>query len=430
MTTTDFERWLKQGRGKAAEFIRNEAQSHYQDALLHACTHDLRYDPECDEVRGYYLANLIRMTADPRPFREGVAAVLKSPTAELHANDFLQMFALARHWAADGDEDIRRLVYDVFSREGFGRAEVGCGVYLVKMDGLDALLFVLPFLERVEERFRLWQFNYLASELEERDGKEAVAQALADTATKSPEVKRLQELARAEDDRLAKEAEEFAAERNAPYSELRSQLPAGKHHLVSLLYWASKATEDELRNAAADMFAETNQRQIWNYLMLFSRRRFPGPIEPLIDLVRNGKPFLSHAAARVLSILDDPEVRSLGLELLGSDYHCSLGVRLLARRRQPGDYGLIEAALQRDLSKSAYHVLCGAVLEFVKANIDGEAFDSLQLIFEKSLSSDCRCRTVKHFLDLHCLPDWMREECHHDAESETRELVAEKTISQ
>ena len=427
MTNTDFEKWLRQGRGRAAAYIQSEDQSSYQDALLHACTHNVRYDPECDETRGYYLANLVQMTADPRVFRDGVIAALNSPADDLHANDILQMFALARHWAASGDGDVRQLLYEVFSRDGFGRAEVGCGVYLVKMDGLDALLFVLPFLERVEERFRLWQFNRLVSELEERDGKEAAARTLADAASNNPE------LAHSEDDRLAKEGQDLAATwdtPNAPYSEIRRQMRDGTPNMVSLLIWAKRATEDELKDLAADMFSETDQRRIWNYLLVFSCRRFPGSIAPLIEVARTANPFLSHAATRVLANLDEPEVRTLGRDLLATSQRCGLGVRLLARRREPGDYGLIEEALQRDMHGSAYHALCLAVLDFVKANAVDEAFDSLELLYENTFSSDCRRRAVEYLVALNRLPDWMRDECCHDAEARTRELARGATEQQ
>jgi hypothetical protein len=433
MTNTDFERWLKQGRGKAAAFIQNGEQSRYQDALLHACTHNLCYDPESEETRGYYLANLIQMTADPRPFREGVIAVLRSPIDELQPNDILQLFALARHWAADGDEGVRHLLYDFFSREGFVRAEVGCGAYLVKIDGLDALLFVVPFLERVEERFRLWQFNHLVSTLEERDGKEAAALELADAASNNPEMARLRELAHSEDARLAKEGEDLAAtwdKPNAPYSEIRRQMRDGTPNMVSLLIWAKRATEDELKDLAADMFSETDQRRIWNYLLVFSCRRFPGSIAPLIEVARTANPFLSHAATRVLANIDEPEVRTLGRDLLATSQRCCLGVRLLARRSEPGDYGLIEEALQRDMHGSAYHALCLAVLDFVKANAVDEAFDSLELLFENTFSSDCRRRAVEYLVALNHLPDWMRDECRHDAEARTRELARGATEQQ
>jgi hypothetical protein len=40
MANSDFEKWLKQGLGRAAAFVQAKDPVQYQDALLHACTHN------------------------------------------------------------------------------------------------------------------------------------------------------------------------------------------------------------------------------------------------------------------------------------------------------------------------------------------------------------------------------------------------------
>jgi hypothetical protein len=72
MANFDFEKWLRQGLGRAAAYIRNESPARYRDALLHACTHNLCYDRQCEETRGQYLADLVQLTGDKKFFRDGV----------------------------------------------------------------------------------------------------------------------------------------------------------------------------------------------------------------------------------------------------------------------------------------------------------------------------------------------------------------------
>jgi hypothetical protein len=134
---------------------------------------------------------------DKKFFRDGILAALTSQTDEFGWDDVLQMFAVARHWAAEGDEVVRQTLYDVFARDAFGRAEIWCAEYLVKLDGLKALLFVLQFFGRIEESDRLWQFETLVTELEERDGKEAAAEALNTAAAGRPDLAQLLEMVRA-----------------------------------------------------------------------------------------------------------------------------------------------------------------------------------------------------------------------------------------
>src|SRR5258708_6818743 len=124
MENSDFQRWLRQGLGRAATFVQTEDPALCRDALLHACTHNPCYDRQCEETRGRYLANLVQMSRDRNFFRDGVLAALTSQEGETGRDDVLQMFAVARHWAGAGDEAVRRTLYDVFARDAFGRAQI------------------------------------------------------------------------------------------------------------------------------------------------------------------------------------------------------------------------------------------------------------------------------------------------------------------
>ena len=304
-------------------------------------------------------------------FRNGVLAALKSEDSQYGPDDVLQMFAVARHWAAEGDEEVRQTLYDVFARDAFQRAEISCGEYLVKMDGIGAFQFIVPLLERIPEEDRQRNLESLVAELEERDGKEPVAEAAGTQHVKRPP--------------------EYSAE--------------------------------ELQTAAKSLLSETDEKRLWDYLRIFRTRRFPGPHARLIELAKHGSWRLSHAAAKALTHIDDPELRALALELVANPERCDLGVTLLAARSQRCDYGLIEQALKQQLDEGLYHSLGLSVLGFVKANLNGGADASLMWIYENGPCSFCRHSSVKYLVTLNRLPDWLRQECLHDADSETRELV-------
>lgn len=412
-----FEKWLRQGSGRAAVLVRDEPLAAYRDALFDACTHDLRYDRQCEEVRGFYLANLIQLSAEPRFFRGGVLDALTSEARELAPHDVQQMFAVARHWAA-GDQTVRQLLYDVFARDAFDRAEIGCAEYLVKMDGLHALLFVLPFLQRSPECDRQWQFDLLTAELEERDGEESAGRVLAAAAAGRPDLERLWS-GRTEPAPRPKPAPPF------PYAEVQRQIAGQAPRVTALASWGRTATDRELSDAAADLLAEADEARLHRYLTIFRNRRFPGPHERLQELARRGDWRLSHAAVAALNHVDDPDLRSLALELLATADRCDLGVGLLTGRSQTGDYRLIEQALDRSLSDYVYHSLGLSALRFSKANLSEEAAAALALLYENGPCSMCRASAVQHLADLHCLSAWMRDECRHDADSSTRALAAE-----
>jgi hypothetical protein len=427
MANSDFEKWLRHGLGRAAAFVQAEDPVQYQEALLHACTHNLCYDRQCEETRGYYLANLAQMSRDWKFFRDGVLAALTSGGGAYESDDVLQMFAVARHWAEAGDVVVRRTLYEVFDRDAFERAEMWCGEYLVKMDGLDALLFVVQLFGRIGEGDRLRHFESLLAELEKRDGKEAAAVALAAAAVNRSDLAQLLEMLRAEKDRRTLAQREWEAMSRRDYASVKRGITGEESRANSLMNWGKEATDEELQSAAQDLLSESDEKRLWEYLRIFRERRFPGPAARLIELARYGTWRLSHAAAAALTNIADPTLRTLGLELMNTPNRCDLGVTLLSGWFQPDDYELIEQALRRPMSDHIYHSVELDVLGFVKANLSDEAEACLKSLYEDGPCSTCRESCVKHLIALDRFPDWMGDECLHDADSGTRELAAGRT---
>jgi len=61
--------------------------------------------------------------------------------------------------------------------------------------------------------------------------------------------------------------------------------------------------------------------------------------------------------------------------------------------------------------------------KMLEAHCPIEAEQCLLLLYENGPCSLCRSAFVKHLIALQRLPDWMRNECRFDAETEIRKLV-------
>ena len=413
MTKANLEKWLRQGRGNAALYVQTKRAAEYRDALLDACTHNLCYDRQCEETRGYYLANLVGMTSRPKYFRDGVLGALRSETNEFGPDDVVQMFGLARHW-----KEGRQALYDVFARRGFRSAGIGCAQYLVKMDGVDALLFTLQYFGRIAKSEQAWQFQSLVSELEEKEGAEKAAGMLAEAAPGDRRLARLMKFVRE-----AEEPEVKKAGPRASYESARRKVRGQQSRVTSLVVWARKTTAKELRLAADDFRKEKDEGRLLQYMRIFGFRDFPGSYDKLIELTTRGNWRLSHAAANILAKIDAPELRAIGLELLASADRCDLGLTLLKGRGRPGDYPRIEAALRRKMDDGLYHSFGINVREYVASNFTREAVPCLLLVYEDGLCSMCRRSVVQKLIELDALPEYIREECQYDADSDTRQLV-------
>jgi hypothetical protein len=75
---TDFEAWLQKGLGRAAMILKKHDSRYNRGPLLHACTHNLTYDPQCEDGRAPYLLDLIKVSSEPDFYRHCVLTALLS----------------------------------------------------------------------------------------------------------------------------------------------------------------------------------------------------------------------------------------------------------------------------------------------------------------------------------------------------------------
>src|SRR5713226_5052681 len=99
-----FAGWLLKGLGRAAVYMQKHDRKACREALLHACTHNLIYDRQCEESRTPYLLELIELSDDTLFYRNGILAALKSEDDEV---DQGQIFEMAATFAEKGDSEIR-----------------------------------------------------------------------------------------------------------------------------------------------------------------------------------------------------------------------------------------------------------------------------------------------------------------------------------
>jgi hypothetical protein len=193
--------------------------------------------------------------------------------------------------------------------------------------------------------------------------------------------------------------------------------------------WGKETTEEELRSAAEDLLAESDDGRLLKYLRIFRRRRFPGRLDRLLELIRTGERRVAYAVTNVLVRVGGVETRATALGLLDQPQRLGMAVELLAACSEPGDYQVLESLLKRPLTDFDYHALGIGARAFVKANPQPEAARSLTLIYENGPCSMCRCDCVRSLLACECLPEWMRQECRYDAVVDTRKMVKGLEVS-
>src|ERR1700732_1795693 len=135
----EFKGWMQKGLGRAVVYLRGHDPNPFRQAVLHACTHETD-DLASGGDRVEYCLNLMHSIGDEQFFRTGILDALTVESTDPEKFDLGQTIGLAGSFAQKGDLEIKHAMYVAIARAGFPR-EGYCCSDLIKLDGIDALLF-------------------------------------------------------------------------------------------------------------------------------------------------------------------------------------------------------------------------------------------------------------------------------------------------
>jgi hypothetical protein len=408
----DFSGWLQKGLGRAPVFLQANDSRPYRDVLLHACTHNLAYDRQCEDTRAAYLVDLINFSRDAEYYRDGIHAALIGQTPdEDDTFCYDQIFELAAHCAAQGDAGIKQSMYAAFERLGFANAGVTCAQQLVQLDGEAGLIAVCRSFDQVEADDRPWQFGSLLDTLEKREGKRLLP----------TELSRFVEEWRENEARYQHNRAKGPPTRNS-YAEINDRIRK-KGRKAGSVGWSKKATDEEIGLLAEDLLSETDGDRLYGFLRMFQLRKFPRGPERLLDLARSSDDGIAHAAMAALVHFAHPEIRKIALGAATNSQWMGLAIKMLTLNRGVDDFQTIEGLLRSAADADTVHDLGWGFRHFREVNKSADAEPSLLLLYEEGPCVLCRHAFVTDLIAIDRFPDRMGKECLFDADSETRKLV-------
>ncbi len=418
-----FESWLRKGLGRAVIFLQQNEGAPYRDAVLRALLHNITYDAQCEEGRGEYLWKLIQHSGDRKFFQDAVLCHLTHPVPDLGEEyEWPQIFYVAQRFAGECGPEMRQAMYSAFDRLGFGTAGVSAATSLINLDGLEGFAFAVNRFDMSSSEDEWWTVGSLITDLEDRFGKDEAERLIARTAASDRTVEKIIGAYRLYEEGR-KDAKKQADLEQADLATLTS-MPGEHSWAWEFRRWAIKASDEELGAAANQFLWETNPAKVWGCLRLFARRPFSGDVGRLLELSDSDNQRVRRAAVVALSRVRDPRVRSRALVLLHSGERFGDGVALLESNYDPGDFRLFENVFTRPLTPNEIHSVGMSVRHIIDKNVWPELEKLLLLLYEEGPCSLCRTEIVEALIKLDRLPDWVRAECHFDAEPETRKLVS------
>jgi len=402
---------LAKGSGRTMILMRQSPDRQvFQDALFAACVHNLAYDPQCENERSRYLADLISATGAPQAFFIRLLAILRAELGDEERLDVPQIFDTLVLLALDHPdldaEALRRIYADMADEED----RLDCLDALVRLDGLPALLRGIEALNAELEE-RSWRVDGLIEALREHQGPGV---DIADLRAGNAALDRLMAHA---------EAQNAPPPEPQPYdfADIRASLQRGERP-DRPWDWLRRLTDAEWRLLAEDLAAETDEKTAAVYLRLFARRDFSGDLAPLLRWAQGpGDLASTFYAVMALGRIRAPAVRALALKMI--EARQPRGARLLRSNFEPGDFARLKRLLDALSDIDEAHDLGLSILDIVsRQDTPPEADDILLELYDRTPCGRCRHDTVTALAALDAAPPWMVEECRFDAEPDTVKL--------
>ena len=401
------ERWLRNGLGRAAIFLQTADGRDYRDEILHACTHDLTYDRQCEESRAHYLLNLIDLTGEPCFYHDAIVEHLRCDDESL---DFDQMFELGGKFAADGSERMKAAMYEAFERQGFANVGLAGADQLIILDGVEGFRFAMRSFDQVSAKDRAWMLSHVMETFRTYCSLDMFPEELRTLYAEWEEHERVC---------AERRKQPFA---QPSYEEVRGAVMKKKRR-AGMIFWAKRASEADVQRLARDLLEETDIDRLYGFVRLFHHRAFPGPIDRLLELVNHGDEDLARVSMCALANLTSPQIRPIALEAAENPETADLAVKLLIRNRAPGDEKLVERLIEQASDDDSIHSIGMEVKEYVEAHPYDLPERSFLRLYECGPCSICRWRFVEFLFADKRAPAWLMEECRYDCYSATRELI-------
>ena len=427
MTNEQFKRAICKGQGRAILHLKGHNPKPYFDDILYACLHNTEYDPQSEDGREAYLFEAVLLSGEPDFFR---TAILERVKTETDRRNRSQQLDLVRRFAERGDQEARRILYEVFDRECACEKKPVGGHSIVALDRIDGLLRVTDRLGAralsdpgFEPDF--YPYWLSASEIE-------IHQAVRNGSLQNENVKAYRKWQIESKRQWRKRRRNKQPPRDYSYTEIKSIVdgsapgPEGISLWLLLRRWARNAPDDQFEQATADYLIEPDAKIRDRFEMIFSNRPLPLPGEELITLAQSDKSDVAETALAALGTFQEPAVRELGIELLGQYRISRAIVELFAQNYRPGDYAFIEAALPDEPDDDTAHNIGHGLHTVFSANQTPECVRPMTWMFGNNPCTNCRNHCLNILIKNGVASQSLLVEASYDANMETREPAAKQ----
>jgi len=411
-----FKSAIRRGTGEAYLLMQSHPKLDFSRDIIQACLENFAYDRQCESDREYYLFELIALFGKKDKIRD---AILKGLITEQHDTWALtQLFALAKMFALQGDEEAKRAIYDRFLVNHIAGSDWAGTSEILALDGMAGMLFIAEKLgEALENDPEDWQDDTTVRFFHERNPQLDVWGELETAAQSNRFIKKyFDEVVAAREKRLNYKRDEVV------YKDVIDEVLSNK----AWRFTRRKLNDEELGLIAKRLLVEKNKQKKQKLLAIFSKYKFPLDPQFMIDIAT--KTVASAKRVRELALsamrfLKSDAIREFAIEGITSGRNPDNFAWAFVANYQDGDEVLLASIVDRAKNEHVIECLNSVYMEIFKANPTTKCKAPLMALYNNTNCGICRSGIVRLLIENEALPDEIKEEIKFDCADETRALA-------
>ncbi len=375
-----FKSAIERGAGEAHLILQQNKSIDFSKEIIHAATHNLAYDPQCEGGRANYIYELINLSAHKEVIIKTLFSVLLSKKDDSYGLN--QLCEIARLYAQDGNTKARKVLYKRFQknlRPGY----TYCGNdSILALDGIDGLLMIADLIGQILQKDPDdWEDGTREKFFQEKNPTINVFQRLRTAAKNNKNIETYLHSIKANKQLRSKvkKREPFT------YALIKERIENKTIKYISALI-TKELTHSDLVLLANDFLKEKNHQKLEIYLRVFSRIKFPLDYAPILKVAKSRytkKNGLLYFAIKALSLFKAKEIRQFVLEKIASSKYPDRYVGLLALNYQRGDQKVFLRIIEKTNNKDRIHALAIALTDIYETIHTTECKKPVEAIYEK-----------------------------------------------
>lgn len=415
---------LRKGLGRAMQWALGGKLD--EGPLFQACLHDQRHDMQVEQPRGSWLWQLVKAAGGEDRLRAPLLEELRRLPDERSVD---QLCELAYFYAALGDDDFRRRLYEIVEQHpGPDAARLG-EEEILTLDGADAFVFTAGVRgRRLESRDWDWEDDSLIHDAVEQLGQDQVSHLLKNADDIS--VRRFYETwlnrkkAKADGQpKRSRKQEMQAIGVDDIIAEAESERPA----VGWFRGWGMHASDDDLNAVSKALWSANRPKVITNYLRVFSNRAMPTFDARMIEFCNHSDEQVRLWAFNALQMNTHPLVREFAVTNIQHGLRDRFFPGLFIRNYAAGDEALILEKLELPDEVNERHWLLMDVIKVLENNKKADPSQLALVVYAHTPCENCRCDAVRILQTHDSVPGWLPAECRYDSSEECRNIFQEPT---